>query len=264
MNVKELKMTCRDNGLRGYSKLRKHELIEFLKRNSIPTHSSRQKKSTEHFGMSVEKFICDHLNLSYSKNHFKDRTSPIDCSLLQTLISNAISQLEIDTFLGSRNEQADFKLKNNKTLSVKTNYNGFKVCPQNIGQATRNKFQRHFKVQLHTDTEIKRYIIDNIGSLTREYMRNLFCCDYLLWVYKDGSSYQVELFSKQSIVHIAMPNNRFTFSRTLDQWNEGNTVRLEAVSIGEFQLHRNRNCIKFRFNMKKLISYLKLHSLSLK
>lgn len=47
--------------------------------------------------------------------------------------------------------------------------------------------------------------------------------------------------------------NNFSFTQTLDSWNESNTVKYCGVSIGEFQVHNNRDCFKFRFDMKKIM-----------
>ena len=38
---------------------------------------------------------------------------------------------------------------------------------------------------------------------------------------------------------------KFTFTRqTIEKWNESNTVKYDGISIGEFQVHNNRNCFK--------------------
>ena len=44
----------------------------------------------------------------------------------------------------------------------------------------------------------------------------------------------------------------------LEDWNESNTVKYNNISIGEFQVHNNRQCYKFRFNFKNLIKILNL------
>lgn len=258
MNVKSLKVLCKEHGLHGYSKLKKSEVIEFLKSYSIPIPISQNTNET--FGMSVEQWICDYFNLSYPINYFEHRTSPLHTDI-QIKLSNTISKLNIKSFAGNFNCQYDFILNKKRTLSIKTNFNNFKVCPQNIGQTTKRKFQVHFKTILLSDIEIKEYIMRNIVVLTKEYLRNLFCCDYLLWIYKDKNIFHVDLFEKQSVLHLHMLDHMFSFTRSLDTWNESNTLRFNHQSIGEFQIHAHRNCVKFRFNMKKLKILLKLQSL---
>ena len=43
---------------------------------------------------------------------------------------------------------------------------------------------------------------------------------------------------------------------TIEKWNESSTIKYMKVSIGEFQIHNNRNIVKFRFNMPKLLEIL--------
>ena len=48
--------------------------------------------------------------------------------------------------------------------------------------------------------------------------------------------------------------NKFSFSQpTIDTWKESNTVYYDGVTLGEFQVHNNRNCFKFRFNFDNLL-----------
>ena len=54
---------------------------------------------------------------------------------------------------------------------------------------------------------------------------------------------------------LELPNfkkENFSFTKTLENWNESNTIKYSVsnnekpISIGEFQVHKNRNCFKFR------------------
>jgi hypothetical protein len=51
----------------------------------------------------------------------------------------------------------------------------------------------------------------------------------------------------------------FDFTRKIN-WVESSTLKVlinnKYLSIGEFQIHNNRDCIKFRFNMNNLLKYL--------
>lgn len=45
----------------------------------------------------------------------------------------------------------------------------------------------------------------------------------------------------------------FSFTKEkLEEWNESNTVKYKGISIGEFQVHKARDCYKFRFNLENL------------
>lgn len=177
-----------------------------------------------------------------------------------------------------RQNSVDFVLENRQTLSVKTNKRELgKVAPQIIGQATAETFFDYFSGEYDIaailynaglrDTYSNRVMIfkeivfRDIDMLLYEYWRNLFECDYLISIYhildKGGkiSSHMDGIVLQQS----APPDwdkSQITFTRTLASWNESCTVKYCGVSIGEFQAHRNRNCLKFRFDMKKIINFI--------
>ena len=63
----------------------------------------------------------------------------------------------------------------------------------------------------------------------------------------------------------------FSTSKTLSEWNESNTIYVEnkldgdntkKCSLGEFQIHNNRDCIKFRFNIETLVSMINNNNVS--
>ena len=53
-----------------------------------------------------------------------------------------------------------------------------------------------------------------------------------------------------------MDSNNLSFSKNSDNWNEGSTLKYNNKNIGEFQFHKNRDCIKFRFFMLNLINQI--------
>ena len=173
------------------------------------------------------------------------------------------------------------------TISVKTNINGDKVCPQNIGQTTRQKFMNHFNITVLENesqtTAIKRHILINVGQMLQDYLNQLNACDYLIHIHLKKKTAVPQLGSKETtenylslfpetqlstaaleVKYISWYHRSFfenfyfdpeliTFSRsTVDTWNESSSVKYNGVSIGEFQIHNNRNCVKFRFHFKNL------------
>ena len=173
------------------------------------------------------------------------------------------------------------------TISVKTNINGDKVCPQNIGQTTRQKFMQHFNVTVLENesqtTAIKRHILTNVGQMLPNYLNQLNACDYLIHIHlkkktavpqlgtKETTENYISLFPETQLSTTALEvkyiswyhrsffenfhfdHQKITFSRsTVETWNESSSVKYNGVSIGEFQIHNNRNCVKFRFHFKNL------------
>ena len=172
----------------------------------------------------------------------------------------------------------DFILEGGKTLSVKTNQEGLgKVAPQKIGQPTAETYftylEHYFKEFSLRDTLKKNNLSDtyesrsaifksismnNTADIVNMYWKNLFDCDFYLHffhldTYANPLNNYVVLGREQPPV---WENDRFSFTQSLTNWNESNTLKYYGISIGEFQVHRNRNCFKFRFNMKGVMELI--------
>jgi hypothetical protein len=210
--------------------------------------------TNESFGMTVEYVLCKLNNIDASI--LQKRIISNECLKLTNVLQTINAELNIREWIGGKNTHIDFICMDNSTLSVKSNYtkNG-KVCPQTIGQPTIKSFIKHmtfngYNVDSNASKfQIKSFINDNLSSLIPLYYHHLFSCDKLLWIYKDKNDYQYNLFSKLQCPF----NDKLVLSKSLDNWNESCTVLYNGFSIGEFQIHNNRNCIKFRFYMNKLI-----------
>ncbi|MBD8941478.1 MAG: hypothetical protein EGR71_02900 [Clostridiales bacterium] len=173
----------------------------------------------------------------------------------------------------------DFVLTGNKSLSVKTNQEGLgKVAPQMIGQPTAETYftylERYFSdfslrdeliAEGMGDTyESRSYIfkknsMNNTAAVVDMYWRNLFDCDYYLHFF-NLDNYANPLNNYVLLGKSEPPewdNSKFSFTQSLSNWNESNTLKYCGISMGEFQVHRNRNCFKFRFNMKGIMDLLR-------
>ena len=178
----------------------------------------------------------------------------------------------------------DFILENNKTLSVKSNQNQLgKAAPQHIGQPTNQTYFNFiekeniipgFKLETYLsknnllDTEENRKLvfkmisIEYIDLLINMYWKNIFECDYLLLMYnlenKACPINNYRLFGKYGQLP-RWNKESFSFTRQLNNWNESTTLKYGGISIGEFQVHNHRNCLKFRFIMKGIMQLLDLN-----
>ena len=107
---------------------------------------------------------------------------------------------------------------------------------------------------------IKRYIVNNIFKLLFKYYQHLFICDYMLWIYKQkGELYYRLIHKKTAFPYPYTSKTDFRFTRKADTWKESTTVKYKNISIREFQIHNNRNCIKFRFHFKNVLQFLPEH-----
>ena len=212
-----------------------------------------EKETNETFGIKVERSLCEIFCVKYPK-HIYTRGGPRDKKITKQLKKIfRRKKLYITNHIGTENKESDFIMFHKRSLSVKTNINGSKVCPQNIGQITKKKFDKVFKTEAVDDQDRKEFIFRNISKMLEMYLENTFCCDYMLWFYKEKNKFLHKILRKRDISRFIFDPNLITWTRTPEKWNESSTVKYKGISIGEFQIHNNRNCIKFRFNMKNLL-----------
>jgi hypothetical protein len=242
--------------------------------------------NNETFGMSCEEAFC---RIFKSNNQIeKKRVDENTVNKIQPIIDKFIKENNVPNLLytGRNGNSADFKDENKKTYSLKSNKNGNKVCPQNIGQISRKKFTENVYYKLTDEDDpdyilendsIKEFILKHPKKLFKLYYKNLFCCDNLIHI-KTNKKTVIDITFVEKIKLPKLSNDDFIFSKNINNWNESNTLKVKIdkfledyknndiykkyitktennsglISIGEFQIHKNRNCIKFRFDIKKL------------
>ncbi len=101
----------------------------------------------------------------------------------------------------------------------------------------------------------KKLCFNNTSELLNTYLKFLFDCDYLMWIYKVKDKYNFRMISER-VCDFKFEQSKFSFTQTLESWNESNTVKYNGITIGEFQVHKKRNSLKFRFDMKRLLDLL--------
>ena len=240
--------------------------------SNIPEWFRQVKETNESLGMSAEGAICDYFGLDKPES-FRGRVIKSYVEKLMPVVKEAFKNIPAaikhsGSTPGKRGEQSkcsyDFILEGNKTLSLKTN-KGKMVCPPEVGQPGSKTCLLYFSQFFESGTEdvtrdlFKIMVLNNIEKLIPIYVAHLFDSDWLLWIYETKDGYQYQSISKDDIKEFQWEREKFTFTKsTIVEWNESNTVKYDGISIGEFQVHQNRNCYKFRFNMKNLLSILQL------
>ena len=182
--------------------------------------------------------------------------------------------------IAEKDDLVDFLLENGETLSVKSNMKtNDKVAPQKVGQPTADSyFFEHFsefydieaiqrkKRGRKNDEEEQKKALEKVrlfktttlartDELMRVYWNNLFDCDYLLYisgVLLPGNRLNPRM---KCLVfpNLQTPNwdyKKFSFTKSAESWNESCTVKYAGVTIGDFQVHKNRDNLKFRFALK--------------
>jgi adenine-specific DNA-methyltransferase len=229
-------------------------------------------KNTEQLGILVERAMCDIVNIPFNTKRKYDALSDEITNDINETVGPMLKRMKLD-HVGNLNKTYDFIDNNDllkpKTVSVKTIMSGNKICPQNIGQCSLNRLNTKLQLDIKTKAEMKGYFLDNKKDMLQKYLVNCFCCDMTI-VYKFDKGCVYVINKQKDEINIRFDDALcFSTSKTLSEWNESNTIYVEnnaggnvnnlnaaRLSLGEFQIHNNRDCIKFRFNIETLVSMI--------
>jgi hypothetical protein len=233
--------------------------------------SSRMSVKTEDLGKTVEYSL---FNVYETKFNGKFKYCQERAQKLTTRFRFVKDLFEGYTHVGHKDNLNDFEkeIKSSSEdsvflehLSVKTTKKktDWKICPQLIGQPTRFTFCQKFgldsgKKDTLSDTKLKDYIIENIIEMMKEYTKTTFHCP--MFFYNEQSDVAM-IIKKISNLNWDLMEYRFSHIENNKSWNESTTLYIRKddknITIGEFQFHQHRDCIKFRFNLKNILTIFK-------
>lgn len=237
LTIKSLHILCKEKGIKGYSKFRKHDLINYIMNNSpknpvLPP--SQPTLKTEDLGKTVEYALCLLYGVEYIGNFKYDLDR---ANKLKERFAGVKDILKIKDFVGKTNNYSDFILEDGSGLSVKSNKcKSYKIAPQIIGQTTKNKFKEHF----NCDDRIKVFIKENLDKALNEYCKYTF--EQTLLYYNENND-ELYIYKLKNPIKI---EGAYFYN---EKWRESATIKYKNLTIGEFQIHNHRNCVKFRFNL---------------
>jgi adenine-specific DNA-methyltransferase len=236
-------------------------------------------KNTEQLGILVERTMCDIVDTPFNTKRNYDSLPQDITEDISTTIGPVLKKMKLK-HVGNLNTKYDF-IDDTNTVSVKTIMNGNKICPQNIGQCSLKRLREHLNRDFNvTDTDIdtldkfKKYFLDNKMQMLQYYLENCFCCDTtIIYKFHKGLVY---IITKTTDTPKFLTSCTTSTSKSLEDWNESNTIYTtpntttdniitsKKLSLGEMQLHKNRDCVKFRFNIDTLIEMINKGHLNLK
>lgn len=223
-------------------------------------------KNTEELGILVEKAMCKIMNVSFNtKRKYTSLPKDVYDDIKQT-IGLELKCMKMN-HVGNMNMKYDFISEDGMSMSVKTIMSGNKICPQSIGQCSFKSFNVKTGLDLSTKNDFKRYFIDNKKNMLQKYLENCFCCDTIvIYKFESGFIYIINKLDESISLPIQSPipefssNIEFDTSKSIYDWNESNTIYVKCnesrLSLGEIQIHNNRDCIKFRFNVDVLVKMI--------
>ena len=216
------------------------------------------KVLTEDLGKIFEMAICLYYEINYD-GHYK--YSLQEAQILKNKLSNLKSVFPYAIkHCAKGGSKYDFECIDDPTihLSAKTTKKDGKVCPQVIGQPSRKKFCEFFALDVNSASldQIKTFIINNIAHMLTVYCTHTFDCP-ILYYNKHSNKLAFIVYKEQ----ITWSNSTIQFSHNIKNklWNESSSISINGVTIGEFQVHNNRDCIKFRWCFEKLLAMFGQH-----
>jgi len=222
--------------------------------------------NNESLGMTAEFIICELAGLP--AEHLRSRIHAPLIPVIRPTLEAALERLPVVTAHEGGFSDIDFQTATG-TLSVKTNHSlkSTKVAPQRCGQPSARTFTQFF-LDFFDERELvagvvprsvmKARVQERIDEFIPIYVKNLFDCDHTLWLWAEPAP-GYRIFERASLDDVHWELDRFTFTVSPEEWNESCTVKYlprgesKPRSIGEFQIHNNRDNYKFRFIMKNLI-----------
>jgi adenine-specific DNA-methyltransferase len=216
-------------------------------------------RNTEELGILTERIICETSKISFkTRREYNNIISEMNNDISRSL-RNIERTVKFTDHMGNINKEYDFLGVNDTKkklikISIKTIMkNNNKICPQKVGQCSLKKFNENFGTNYESNEGIKGYFYNNIECLLNEYLKNTFCCDNtIIYKFMEGEMYDIERIRVPKFVNVI-----FKVKNEIKDWNESNTVYVivcgEKYTLGEIQIHNNRNCIKYRFNSETLV-----------
>ncbi len=232
------------------------EIILGSVENIAVTKIPQKKVVTEDLGKIFEMAICLLYGIHYDGKY---KYSLEEAAKLQSRIVSLRTIFPYELRHTAKNgNQYDFTGTTDESirLSAKTTKKDGKVCPQVIGQPSRKKFCDVFgldigKIDVSGNMdEVKQFIETNISTMLEIYAQNTFDCPIIYY-----NKHKDRLLYVKLKKHIVWSTYNVSFSHIVKnkKWNESSSIAINGVTIGEFQVHAHRDCIKFRWSFEKLL-----------
>lgn len=155
-------------------------------------------------------------------------------------------------FIHSQNHDLGLSVK-----SIASN-NLAKISPSTIGQPSSQKFCDIFGFDYGDEYFLKYQIQSNINQMLPLYFQHTFSYPMLYFHAKKDI---VLLIRMKDNIPIPWYDYKILFTHETKQklWKESSSIYVDhskgpSKSLGEFQFHRHRNCIKFRFSLTNLLA----------
>ena len=217
----------------------------------------KPKVLTEDLGKIFEKGVCLLYGIEYDGKY---KYSVEEAQKITTRIIKLKNVFPHNLIHSAKNgSQYDFTGADDEAirLSAKTTKKDGKVCPQVIGQPSKKKFCDFFGLeQALTLEQIKQHIQDNLSQMLVIYFKTTFDCPIVYYNKKKDLLLFIKTLTEIDWTQYVI---EFSHIKKNKVWGESSTISINNITIGEFQVHNHRDCIKFRWAFENLIEMFKTH-----
>ena len=234
---------------------------ENLKENLKEKAKVKTKVLTEDLGKIFEKSICLLYDIEYDSKY---KYSIEDAEKLKERLLKFKEVFPFNIIHSAKNgSRYDFTGLDdlNIKLSAKTSKKDGKVCPQVIGQPTKKRFCEYFEIDNSCDLEeIKKYIENNLIKLLKKYYDFTFDCPIIYYNKHKNKLLFIKRNNMDNInysIDWTKYNIEFSHIKKNKKWGESSSISINNITIGEFQIHNHRDCIKIRWAFENLLGLFK-------
>ena len=228
-----------------------------------PVEKPLEKEPNEQLGKMFEMAICLLYDIPYDGGYkYTSTANKENTEKMKDRITKLLELFPMCKHSAKCGSPYDYTSIENPELhlSAKTTQKDGKICPQVIGQPSRKKFCEYFKLNFDQSVEeinemIKQYIQDTIFELLKEYFSHTFDCPM---IYYNKKADVVQFITVKQMIDWTQVGLSFSHIKKNKPWNESSCICIEKngklITLGEFQVHNHRDCIKFRWCFKVLLT----------
>lgn len=220
----------------------------------------RTKVLTENTGKIFEKAICLTYGIPYS-GPYKYELEP--AQQLSNRLTRLCELFPVCQHTAEKGARYDYTALEDSSLhlSAKTTKKDGKVAPQVIGQPRPRKFCDVLGISYTDDTELKKYIQENIVTILPVLLEYTLDCPTLYYnEYKDTIRYI------QLVKPIDWSAYMYEWTRSWETWGNSSTLKIyrpeapeKKSSLLEMQFHTTRQNMANRWFFEEFIEFFQDH-----
>lgn len=233
----------------------------------------KKMTTNETFGISFQHAVCKRFGIKNDINFDRISETVVNEIASSNILSEIFQRIgsNPERFLTGSNEFTDkninrcphnFLLSNRATLSFNTfGFSNKKFAPNVVGQPGNEVINYYFGDIAGyeiTRSNFKQFCYENVHEIIPILLDYALISDFSCWIYRqrDGSL-GFDVFHRGDAPELTFSRDDFTFTRSLEDWNESVTVKYNNETIAEFQLHNNRAGFKLRLQRDRTRTLLR-------